>query len=122
MLLTLLLALAFQPVLSVTLTPNQPFRVEWWASPDDAFRWWCNDEIKQNFTTAQLTKDPTPDASGAIRYEAQVPGMPAGTYSCQVSAYTPLGIESKSAPIPVTMAMTGAPRTPFGLRVIVVVK
>ena len=118
MLTLLALALTTQ-TLTVTIKPSTPFTLSWDQPADTtqpSFRLWCDNAILKNYTAAELTKAPTPNADGTTTITAQAPGLPAGNHSCFVSAFNDIG-ESKGSAIPITVGT--APGTPLRLKVVV---
>lgn len=114
-----LLAATLAQTLTVTIAPATPFTITWdqpASDPTIAYRWWCDGEIKKNYSAAELTRAAAPNADGSVTITAPAPGLPAGAHSCLVSAYNPIG-EAKSDPVPIVVGT--APATPVKLRIVV---
>ena len=86
---TLLIATLIAQVLTATVAPDKPFTVGWeYPAPTGySFRLWCNDTIIRNFTATDITLGELDVKTGRWPYTATVPGLPAGTHDCRISAY-----------------------------------
>jgi hypothetical protein len=105
------------------LVPGVPFRIGWEGGPNDLFRWACNDVIRKNFTAAELIKG-APTTGGLVAYEATVPGLPVGVYSCGIWATTPTWEAAKlpdAKSDPIALLAGSGPLTPMRLMIIVTV-
>lgn len=91
--LIVVLALVAQ-TLSVTVPANTPFDVSFKHDGllMPSFRWWCDGSIAKNFSSTETRQPATPpDVDGRYLYTVSVPGLPAGSHSCFVSAFNDQG-------------------------------
>lgn len=123
--------------LSVTVPANTPFEVSFKHDGllMPSFRWWCDGSIAKNFSPTE-TKQPstTPDADGRYTYTVTVPGLPAGSHTCFVSAFNDVGevkavcsaTGTTDCVTPITFSVGGAPQpvgkapaVPVDIRIVV---
>lgn len=103
---------------SVAIPENTPFKIEFQydMTPLPSFRWWCDGEIKKNFTNAEILA-----GQGGTTFQVMVPGMlkKVAPYFCQVSAFTPEG-EMKSEGINIPIGYIPVPlAAPHNVKVVV---
>ena len=106
--------------LTAIVAPNTPFQIsfDFDNNPPASIRWWCDNAIAKNFTTAEFSagKGGTANSDGSFTYTLSVTGLANGSHSCFVSAFNDVG-ESKSSPIIITVGT--APKTPINLKLVV---
>lgn len=103
---------------SVAIPENTPFKIEFQydATPLPNFRWWCDGEVRKNFTSGEIAA-----GQAGTTFQAMVPGMlkKAVPYFCQVSAFTPEG-EMKSDGIQVPIGYAPVPlAAPHSVKIVV---
>lgn len=135
--LPLLLALVLQTVPAPTVVaPNAPYTLLWThqGDPGVQFRLYIDGAVVHNYTSAELTKSATPDATGVYSYSAAgIPMAAPGSHTLILSAYVACSLngsatlsecEAKSDPLNQLTAYTAAPAKPGGfvIKITIVVK
>lgn len=91
--------------LTVAIKPNTPFPVEFQHVHNaEGYRMWCNGAIVKNYNNAEIAagRSKEPDADGLYTFTVSAPGLPAGKYTCQISAfYGTNELKSESIVIPI---------------------